>query len=100
MQERRSQQRHDVHLAGELIWAGGSERRRCTIRDISLDGARIDTGFYVNVPPKVFLLETKSQNLFECQVRWQQSEQIGLYFIDVGTQSLRRALIQQHARQS
>jgi PilZ domain len=92
--------RHDVSLAGELFWNGGGERRRCTIRDISLDGARIDTGFFVSVPTEVYLLEEGSGTLFECQVRWQQAEQMGLYFIDTTSASARRALIQQHAKKT
>lgn len=96
--EKREHLRYDVSLPGELIWDGGASRQRCTIRDISLDGARVDTGFFVAVPPRLFLLEKSSSNLFECEVRWHQKEKIGLFFIDVGTRATRRALIREHAR--
>jgi hypothetical protein len=95
--ERRSQARYDVYLNGELIWGDGAERRRCTIRDISLDGAQVDTNYFVDVPKRLFLLETRSGDLFECQVRWQQGARLGLFFLDVGARSARRALIERHA---
>lgn len=93
--ERRSEVRHEVSLAGELIWKNGGQRQRCTIKDISLNGARVDTRFYLDVPKELYLLENGSGNLFECQVKWQQGDQIGLFFLDVGSQSARRTLLQQ-----
>jgi hypothetical protein len=91
--ERREHDRYDVSLAGELIWDGGASRQRCTIRDISLDGARVDTGFFVAVPQRVFLLDKGTANLFECEVRWHHKEKIGLFFIDIGSRANRRSLI-------
>jgi methyl-accepting chemotaxis protein len=95
--ERRGEARYDVALPGELIWNNGAKRQRCTIRDISENGARIHTGFFVDVPEKVFLLEVDSRNLFECQVRWHMSAELGLFFVDLASLSARRLLIQKHA---
>ena len=97
MIERRANVRHAVSLAGELIWSGGAVRRDCTIRDISLDGARVETTSDVATPDELFLLESVSANLFECQVRWRRDSQIGLHFVDVGGRAMRRALIHRHA---
>jgi hypothetical protein len=79
-----------------VIWSGGAERRDCTIRDISLDGARVETSSAAAAPDVVFLLESASGNLFECQVRWRRDSEMGLHFIDVGGRAMRRALIQEH----
>lgn len=86
-----------MDLAGELIAKGGARLQRCAIRDMSLDGARIDTGFYIDVPRRLFLLEEESGSLFECEVRWQQGREIGLFFLDVSGRSARQSLIQKHA---
>jgi hypothetical protein len=97
--ERRSQTRHDVCIPGEISWRGGEFRQRCTIRDLSLDGARAELTFFTEVPKKIFLLEEESGRLFDCEVRWQQGCQIGLYFLDMASRSVRRALLQKHAGQ-
>jgi hypothetical protein len=95
--DRRAQDRYNVSLAGEIIWNGGAQRHACSILDLSLDGARIDTGTFVKVPETVFLLERGEGQLFECQVRWQTVARMGLFFIDVGSRAARRALIKRHA---
>lgn len=95
--DRRSQPRYNVAMAGEIIWNGGAQRQPCTILDLSVDGARIDTGSFVKVPETVFLLERGEGQLFECQVRWQSVARMGLFFIDVGSRAARRALIKRHA---
>jgi hypothetical protein len=99
LMEKRSQAGHEDRSAGELIWDGGAQRHSCTISDISIDGARVDTRFFVYVPERLFLLESDTGNLFECRVRWQQSAQMDVSFIDIGSQSLRRALMKQHSMQ-
>jgi hypothetical protein len=98
--ERRAHVRHAVSLEGELIWPGGTQRQPCTIRDISLDGARIATEPPVNAEENIFLHEHASGTLFECQIRWQRGSEMGLFFIDVGSRAARRALIEQHATQA
>ncbi len=96
--ERRSQARYEVCLEGEIIWGGGKRRQRCVIRDISLNGARVDTQHFVDVPDRFFLHEKTDDGLFECDLKWHQGGMMGVFFIDVGSQSQRRALIKQHAR--
>jgi hypothetical protein len=93
--ERRAHVRYEVRLPGQIIWRHGAERRRCTIVDISLEGARIDTGFFVDVPKAIFLFETNAAHLFECEVRWQQGSNLGLFFVDSGSLAARRSLIRQ-----
>jgi len=95
--ERRAHVRHEVQLAGELIWNGGAQRQLCTIRDISLDGARVETGRLPEMPTRFFLHEKHDGNLFECEIRWQRSGEMGLFFLDAGSRMARRALIREHA---
>jgi methyl-accepting chemotaxis protein len=91
--EKRTHVRYEVTLPAEIIWNNGGARLACTIKDISLEGARIDTGEFVAVPPKIYLFENDSAQLFECEVRWQNCAQIGLFFVDIGSPATRRALI-------
>ena len=95
--ERRAHVRHEVRLTGELIWDAGAQRQPCTIRDISLDGARVETVSVLKMPARFFLHEKAAGNLFECEVRWQRSAEMGLFFLDAGSRMARRALIQEHA---
>jgi hypothetical protein len=92
--ERRAHVRHEVQLAGELIWEDGAQRQPCTIRDISLDGARVETRSLAAMPKRFFLHEKEDGNLFECEVRWHRGGEIGLFFLDTGSRMARRALIQ------
>jgi hypothetical protein len=98
--ERRAHVRHEVRLAGELIWDGGAQRQPCTIRDISLDGARVETRSFAEMPTRIFLHEKEDGNLFECEVRWLRGGEMGLFFLDAGSRMARRALIQEHATSS
>lgn len=98
--EKRAFERHEVRLSGELIWAGGAKRHACTIKDVSEDGARIDTDEFLDIPDRVFLLEHVAGGLFECLVKWHSGAQVGLYFIDASGRLARRALIQRHSLNS
>jgi hypothetical protein len=95
--ERRSQVRYEVSLPGEIIWQGGDRRQHCTIRDLSLNGARVELPFFTEFPTTIYLLEQGSGKLFECDVRWQQGCQMGVFFVDVAGHTARRALLQKHA---
>lgn len=96
--ERRAHVRHAVRLTGELIWDEGAQRQPCTIRDISLDGARVETLPIPRMPERIFLHEKQQGNLFECDVRWHREGEIGLFFLDSGGRASRRALIREHGR--
>lgn len=84
--------RGEKALDGELIAKGGARLHHCAIRDISPEGARVDTGYFVKVPRNLLLLAGSSGHLFECEVRWQQGREIDLRFVDVGSRSSRLAL--------
>jgi hypothetical protein len=80
------------------------ERRRAeeesslTILDISLDGACVDTRYFIETPAELFLHEFGAGDLFECQIKWHLGPRLGLFFIHTASRSLRRALIQRHTR--
>jgi hypothetical protein len=96
--ERRAHVRHEVRLAGELIWDNGAHRRPCTIRDFSVDGARVETWVLQEMPKRLFLHERESDTLFECEVRWRQGGEMGVFFLDTGSRGARKALIREHAK--
>jgi hypothetical protein len=97
--DRRAETRHAVRLEAELIWNAGSGRQACVIRDLSVNGAKVETRFFVDIPKRVFLLLKDSARLLECEVRWQLGTEMGLFFLDEGGKSMRRVLIQQHTQQ-
>jgi hypothetical protein len=95
MQSRRQDQRFQVRIAGRLMWAAGTTE--CVIVDLSESGARVDTYCFSKLPQTLHLFESKSGNIFECQVRWQQGHLLGLQFVDVCGAGKRRELIERHA---
>jgi PilZ domain len=97
MQSRRAFSRFEVRIPGKLMWGNGAFAKDCVIQDLSEDGSRVDTMVFTEVPKKVELFESKTGDIFECVVRWQRNELIGLQFVDVCSRSKRRALIEQHA---
>jgi hypothetical protein len=95
--QRRAFDRFEVRIPGKLMWANGSQSKACTIKDLSEDGACADTMAFISVPDRLDLFEGKTGNIFECAVRWQRNELIGLQFLDLCSRAKRRALIEQHA---
>src|SRR5688572_22353476 len=93
---RRVDPRFQVCIVGKLMWANGACSKDCTINDLSEGGARVDTYVYTKVPATLNLFESKTGNIFECLVRWQQGPMIGLQFVDVCGRLKRRMLIEQH----
>lgn len=65
---RRAFTRNEVRLDGKLI-LDGSHHYDCLIEDISQGGARVTTSRFVDLPNKVSLLEQRTGDMFECEVR-------------------------------
>src|SRR5262249_28607575 len=64
-------------------------------RDISADGAMVEVPCNASVPGRVYLWQSKTSTIFECDVKWRKPGQIGLHFIDVASRSKSLAVIEQ-----
>ena len=96
-ENRRSFPRYEVWIPGKLLWGNGAYARDCIIRDLSEGGACVDTTVFVNVPDRVDLFEGKTGTIFECAVRWQRDDLVGLQFVDICSRTRRRTLLLRHA---
>ena len=78
MEEKRRHQRTEINEPG-YVSAGGSVMR-CTVRNISREGAAIDVDNPAFVPPKFRLVLASDSSTRDCTVIWIREKRIGLAF--------------------
>lgn len=93
VQDSRAHPRISTRLKGRLLSIDGRYNLACTVIDLSEGGARVNTAHYSLLPSEIFLLIEKTCDIFECQVRWLRSVEIGLSFIDSPGRICRNALL-------
>lgn len=94
MYSERAHPRHHVLIGSKLIIRAEELLIiDCDVKNLSDGGAQATLSCDYALPPKVFLLEEHSQNIFECDVRWQTERTAGLMFIDLCSKTARKALI-------
>lgn len=81
MAERRPAQRSRVLLAGILSYENGNRSFRCSIRDLSVTGARISLPPGFVVPRAVFLIEIRARIAHEAERIWSDNKSAGLKFL-------------------
>lgn len=91
--DRREHERHPVQIDGKLIFADGRCVFDCVIVEVSDGGARIALSLEIELPRRVFLWQTKTGSVLECEVCWREHKFVGLRFIDTCGRQLRRTLI-------
>jgi PilZ domain len=91
----RASPRHQVSIVGKMLTPDLSVFVDCIVRDISADGAMVEVPCNATVPGKVYLWQSKTWTIFECDVKWRKPGQIGLHFIDVASRSKSLAVIEQ-----
>ena len=79
--ERRPKSRNRVLLGGIIVYSEGSYSINCTIRDISLTGARIGLPKGYSIPSSVYLINIRGQTGHEAQVVWFKGAEAGLAFV-------------------
>ena len=80
MEERRKYQRTEIDEPA-FVSSGGSVMR-CTVRNISPEGAAIDVDEPAFVPARFRLvMANDSSNVHECRVAWIQKKRIGVSFV-------------------
>lgn len=94
MYTERSHPRHQVLIGSKLIIRADEMMIiDCDVANLSDGGAQVTMACDYTLPPKIYLLEEHSQNIFECDVRWQTQRTAGLMFIDLCSKTARKALI-------
>jgi len=73
--------RRRVLLSGKLIYGDADLTADCAIRDLSATGARVRISGPVALPARVFLIEVRTGQAFECEVAWRRLPEIGLKFL-------------------
>ena len=89
----RAHPRFPARLDGRLLSLDGLCNFKCIVMDVSEGGARIKAADLQLIPGKAFLFVAKTGDIFECDIRWQRGDEIGLRFIDSATRSQRKALL-------
>ena len=89
----RAHPRFPARLDGRLLSLDGHCNFKCIIMDVSEGGARISAADLQLIPGKAFLVVVKTGDIFECDIRWQRGDEIGLHFIDSARRSQRKALL-------
>ena len=79
MDERRKHLRTEINEPG-LVSAGGSVMR-CTVRNISPEGAAIDVDNPAFVPARFRLVMNNGATVHECSIAWIQKTRIGVTFV-------------------
>ena len=82
MEEKRKHQRTEVDEPA-YVSAGGSVMR-CTVRNISLEGAAIDVENAAYVPQQFRLVMANDSSVRDCIIAWIQQNRIGVSFVGQG----------------
>ncbi len=78
--EKRASPRQKVFKHGVLAFSGGGAID-CTVRNISLTGARIDVANLVSLPDAFTLLIESDRFMRRCRPVWRTDDKIGLAFV-------------------
>jgi hypothetical protein len=76
--ERRAEPRVRTFLAGQIVSGDGFISAACTIRDLSLTGARVEVSREAILPPPVALMLVRDGLLFDAVVAWRRADETGL----------------------
>lgn len=90
----RAHPRHIVSIGGKIIVQSKEPVTiNCRILDLSDGGAKVKIEGSEILPAHVLLYESYQQNIYECSVRWQKEDTVGLMFIDICPKHTRLMLI-------
>jgi hypothetical protein len=81
MEEKRKHPRTEINEPA-YVSSGGSVMR-CTVRNISAEGAAIDVENPAFVPSRFRLVMANDSSVRECRVTWIQQNRIGVSFVEV-----------------
>jgi hypothetical protein len=87
MEEKRKHPRIEVNEPA-FVSSGGSVMR-CTVRNISAEGAAIDVDNPAFVPSRFRLVMANDSSVRECRIAWIQQKRIGVTFATMPQQTHR-----------
>jgi len=79
--ERRSSPRRRVLKQGKAIFNGNASVIDCTVRDVSLGGARISCPQTMGLPDVFHLVIMSDREVREVRVAWRRHNEAGLQFL-------------------
>jgi hypothetical protein len=80
MEEKRKHPRTEINEPA-FVSSGGSVMR-CTVRNISVEGAAIDVENPAFVPQRFRLVMANDASVRECRIAWIQQKRIGITFVE------------------
>jgi hypothetical protein len=80
--ERRQRQRQRALLAGKLANEDATTTIDCTIRNLSSDGAMIETTTPHLIPSHLHLVQIKEGIAWDAEVIWRRGNRVGLALLD------------------
>lgn len=80
--ERRRTQRQRALLTGKLATDGASITIDCVIRNLSADGALVETPSPHLIPKELHLLQVREGVAWDAKVAWRRGSKVGLELLD------------------
>ena len=92
--DRRDSPRREVRKDGKIIFVDQPFFIECAIRNMSDGGALLTMLVNFPLPRDILLWEERTGTIYECDVRWRREHLVGVRFVDVCGQTMRRALLE------
>jgi len=70
-----------VFVGGVIVDASGVNAIDCTIRDINVHGAQVESQAKFEIGDQVYLLNTRNENAHDATITWTKDERTGLSFV-------------------
>jgi len=80
-QERRQTPRRKVHWGARIASLDGGRYMRCTTRDFSSAGARVDLEGNQLLDAMVWLIDLQHRLAYEARIVWRINPEVGLQFL-------------------
>ncbi|HEX8167889.1 MAG TPA: PilZ domain-containing protein [Beijerinckiaceae bacterium] len=80
MDERRESRRRKTLLAGKIVFGADRITMDCSIRDLSMGGARLSFADPVGLPNEFELQLPSRGTVFRAEVRWRRGREVGVKF--------------------
>ena len=80
MDEKRKVTRRRVLKEGKIVFADAMRVIDCTIRDMSVEGARLLIANTIGIPATFYLYEKSTGLLYPTSIVWRQSNMLGVKF--------------------
>lgn len=80
--ERRESKRVEVELGAEAYVANSNQSVKCTVRDISKGGAKLELSDVDIIPTRLKMYVPEVDFIFMCEVAWREKNFVGVKFLN------------------